>query len=137
MISIMYDVVKFDKSRIEDYLRIFDQASSGSVVCYCTHWNMTQEEIDNKIMEPVKNNVAPLSQISCEVAVERINKKLYGSIRCMGEYEYSSPLVAKVTFLSANFPSVPSTFWKGWKEVLPEEFKECIKADPNYAECFE
>ena len=22
-------------------------------------------------------------------------------------------------------------------QVLPEEFKECIKADPNYAECFE
>lgn len=64
-------------------------------------------------------------------------KKLYNSFRCMGEYEYSSPLVAKVTFLSANFPSVPSTFWKGWIEVLPEEFKECIKADPNYAECFE
>ena len=46
MISTMYDVVKFDKSRKEDYLRIFDQASSGSVVCYCTHWNMTQEEIE-------------------------------------------------------------------------------------------
>ena len=55
----------------------------------------------------------------------------------MGEYEYSSPLVAKVTFPSANFPSVPSTFWKGWIEVLPEEFMECIKAAPNYAECFE
>ena len=74
----------------------------------------------------------------------RINKyrlidkqRIDNSIRCMGEYEYSSPLVAKVTFLSANFPSVPSTFWKGWIEVLPGEFKECIKADPNYAECFE
>ena len=64
------------------------------------------------------------------------HKKLYDSIRCTGEYQYTSPLVAKVTFPSANFPSVPSTFWKGWMEVLPEEFKERIKADTNYAECF-
>ena len=65
------------------------------------------------------------------------HKKLYESIRCTGEYQYTSPLVAKVTFPSANFPSVPATFWKGWIEVLPEEFKERIKADSNYAECFE
>ena len=65
------------------------------------------------------------------------HKKLYDSIRCTGEYQYTSPLVAKVTFPSANFPSVPSTFWKGWIEVLPEELKERIKADSNYAECFE
>ena len=64
------------------------------------------------------------------------HKKLYDSIRCTGEYQYTSPLVAKVTFPSANFPSVPSTFWKGWIEVLPEEFKERIKADTNYAECY-
>ena len=65
------------------------------------------------------------------------HKKLYDSIRCTGEYQYTSPLVAKVTFPSANFPSVPATFWEGWIEVLPEEFKERIKADSNYAECFE
>lgn len=65
------------------------------------------------------------------------HKKLYDSIRCTGEYQYTSPLVAKVTFPSANFPSVPATFWKGWIEVLPEEFKERIKADSNYVECFE
>ena len=64
------------------------------------------------------------------------HKKLYDSIRCTGEYQYTSPLVAKVTFPSANFPSVPSTFWKGWMEGLPEEFKERIKEDSNYAECF-
>ncbi len=65
------------------------------------------------------------------------HKKLYDSIRCTGEYQYTSPLVAKVTFPSANFPSVPSTFWKGWIVVLPEEFKERIKSDSNYVECFE
>ena len=65
------------------------------------------------------------------------HKRLYDSIRCTGEYQYTSPLVAKVTFPSANFPSVLSTFWKGWIEVLPEEFKERIKSDSNYVECFE
>ena len=65
------------------------------------------------------------------------HKKLYDSIRCTGEYQYTSPLVAKVTFPSENFPSISATFWKGWIEVLPEEFKERIKADSNYAECFE
>ena len=64
------------------------------------------------------------------------HKKLYDSIRCTGEYQYTSPLVAKVTFPSENFPSVSASFWKGWIEVLPEEFKERIKADTNYAECF-
>lgn len=65
------------------------------------------------------------------------HKKLYDSIRCTGEYQYTSPLVAKVTFPSANFPPLPSTFWKGWIKVLPEEFKERIKSDSAYAECFE
>ena len=87
--STMYDVVEFDKSRTDDYLRIFDQASSGGVVCYCTHWNMTQEEIDQRIMEPVKNNVAQLSQISREVAVEMIGaEKIHGYLA----YEGNTPV---------------------------------------------
>ena len=65
------------------------------------------------------------------------HKKLYDSIRCTGEYQYTSPLVAKVTFPSENFPSISATFWKGWIEVFPEEFKERIKSDSNYEECFE
>ena len=65
------------------------------------------------------------------------HKKIYESIRCTGEYRYSAPLVAKVTFPSENFPSLTKTFWKGWMEILPEDFKEHIKADPNYSECFE
>lgn len=82
----MYNVVKFDKSRIEDYLRFFDQENSGSVVCYCTHWNMTQEEIDRRIIEPVKNNVAQLPQVSREVAVEMIGAdKMHGYLAYEGK----------------------------------------------------
>lgn len=82
----MCDVVRFDKSRIEDYLSIFDKVSSSGVVCYCTHWNMTQEEIDRNIMAPAKNNVAPISQISREVAVEMIHAdKIHGYLAYEGE----------------------------------------------------
>ncbi len=64
------------------------------------------------------------------------HKKIYESIRCTGEYRYTSPLVAKVTFPSENFPSLSQTFWKGWIEVFTEELNERIKSDPQYAECF-
>lgn len=75
----IYRVVAFDKSYIQDYLQMFDQENAGSVVCYCTHWNMTQEEIDQRIIEPVKKNEATLSQISREVAMEMINAdKIHG-----------------------------------------------------------
>ena len=64
------------------------------------------------------------------------HKKLYDTIRCTGEYQYSSPIVAKVTFPSENFPSISATFWKGWIEVLPVELIERIKSESEYAECF-
>ena len=105
----MHYIVKFDKSRIEDYLCIFDQDNSGSVVCYCTQWNMTQEEIDRRIIEPVKNNVAQLSQIAREVAVEMIHAdKIHGYL----VYEDESPVgwcncddKANYTFLARHVSS--------------------------------
>ena len=65
------------------------------------------------------------------------HNKCYSSVRCNGEYKYTSPLVAKVTFPGDNFPSVYSMFWKAWIEVLPDEFRERIESDSKYAECFE
>lgn len=65
------------------------------------------------------------------------HKKIYESIRCTGEYQYTAPLVARVAFPSENFPSLPKSFWKGWIEVLPDELKERIKTDLLFAECFE
>lgn len=76
-----------------------------------------------------------------ETALEYFKKgfehiKLYQSIRCTGEYQYSSPLVAKVTVPSEKFPSLSQTFWKGWIEILPDEFKKRIEENPQYVECF-
>lgn len=64
-------------------------------------------------------------------------KKLYESICRMGDYQYTAPLVTKVTLSGENFPSISETFWKGWLEGLSDDLKERIKADPQFAECFE
>ena len=77
-----------------------------------------------------------------ELAFEYFKKgfehnKIYNSIRCQGVYQYTAPLVSKVTFPSENFPSVPESFWKGWIEVLPDRLREQIKSDSQFAECFD
>lgn len=64
------------------------------------------------------------------------HNKIYESIRCSGEYKYTSPLISKVRFPSENFPVVPDDFWKAWLKLLPDKFKKLIKADPQFAECF-
>jgi len=65
------------------------------------------------------------------------HKKTYESIRNQGEYQYTAPLVSKVTFPSANFPSLANTFWKSWIEIFPDALQKRIQADPQFAECFE
>ena len=77
-----------------------------------------------------------------ELAFEYFKKgfehnKIYNSIRCQGVYQYTAPLVSKVTFPSENFPSVPESFWKGWIEVMPDRLREQIKSDSQFAECFD
>lgn len=64
--------------------------------------------------------------------------KLYNTIHRSGEYEYkyTSPLVSKVTFPSKNFPEVLANHWNTWMTYLPTKLKERIKANPEFAECF-
>ncbi len=64
------------------------------------------------------------------------HKKAYESVRCTGLYQYTAPLVSKVTFPSENFPSISETFWKGFIEPMTEDFKKRIQANPQFAECF-
>ena len=78
---------------------------------------------------------------SAKKAMEYFNKgfehkKIYESIRCQGVYQYTAPLVSKVTFPSENFPGLTETFWEGWISIFPEELVELIKADPKFEECF-
>lgn len=105
----MYSVVEFDTSRMEDYFQIFEKDVSSSVVCYCTQWNMTQEEIDRKILEPVIHNKAPLSRVSREVAEEMIYAdKIHGFLA----YEDKVPVgwcncddKSHYTFLARHVPA--------------------------------
>ena len=76
-----------------------------------------------------------------ETALEYFHKgfehnKIYESIRCKGEYQYTAPLVSKVTFPSENFPSVPESYWKDWIEFLSDDLRDRLKSDPKFAECF-
>lgn len=77
-----------------------------------------------------------------EKALEYVRKafehnRLYDSIRSQGEgeYMYTAPLVSKVTFPIGNFPSNTDMPWKDWLEVMPEDLKELIKADPQLKDC--
>ena len=70
--NVKMDVVKFDKSRAQDCLSIFDKDNSAGIVCYCTHWNMTREDIEQRILEPVKKNEVKLPKICREIAEELI-----------------------------------------------------------------
>lgn len=65
------------------------------------------------------------------------HKKIYESIRCKGEYQYTAPLVSKVTFPGENFPALTKTFWEGWISVFTDELKERIKTEAQFAECFD
>lgn len=60
----------------------------------------------------------------------------YRAIRGTGEYHYTAPLVAEVTFPSANFPPSPDNLWEGWQSILPDDFVEELKSDPDFAGCF-
>lgn len=87
-------------------------------------------------------NEARFDSKNIEQAFEYFKKafehgKLYGSIRCSGEYKYTAPLVDKVTFPSENLPAVTSSYWKDWIDLSPDELKNHIKADPQFAEFFE
>ena len=103
--------------------------------CGVTHYHLTELYLHAAVFEARLNKNSDQAFEYFKKGFE--HKKLYDSIRCTGEYQYTSPLVAKATSPSENFPSMSAMLWKGWIEVIPEELKERIKADSVYAECFE
>jgi len=59
------------------------------------------------------------------------------SIASQSEYQYTAPLVSKVTVKTENIPSVNDLYWKRQFEFIPDRLRELIKVDPQFAECFE
>lgn len=52
-------------------------------------------------------------------------------------YRYSAPLVAKVSLEKDQFPQIPDNFWAITMPRFSDEFKETIKEDEKFKECFE
>lgn len=62
--------------------------------------------------------------------------KAYCEIPREGEYIYTAPLVSKVTFPAKNFPITPDSYWQTTMNIIPDELKKRLEADPYFAECF-
>ena len=52
-------------------------------------------------------------------------------------YSYSAPLVAKVTLEEGQFQESPENFWAITMPQYSEEFKEALKQNEKFKECFE
>ena len=52
-------------------------------------------------------------------------------------YNYSSPLVAKVSLEKGQFQEIPANFWSITMPQYSEEFKEELKKNEKFKECFE
>lgn len=67
------------------------------------------------------------------------HNRLYNFVRSQDEdeYKYTAPLVSKVTFPTGSFPSDSEMPLKDWLEIMPENLKELIKADPLLKACYE
>ena len=51
-------------------------------------------------------------------------------------YNYSAPLVAKVSLAAGQFQENPENFWEITMPQYSEEFKESLKKNEKFAECF-
>ena len=119
----------------EDLAHLYESVFSDGR-CGIAHFHISEIYLHAAIYEARfgKKDVMQAFEYFCEGFK---HKKLYDSIAGGGEYRYTAPLVAKVTSPSESFPPLSKTFWHGWIEAFPEELKNLIKAEPQFAECFE
>lgn len=101
--------------------------------CGTAHSDISELYLHAALMEARNGNQ--------EIAFEYFCKgfehyKLLESISCSGEYQYTAPLVAKVTLTSENLTASPEIHLKDWISIFPDSFREYIKADSRFAECF-
>lgn len=62
--------------------------------------------------------------------------KEYCRIRTLGEYAYSSPLLADVILPADKFQKIPEQFWKNQMVQMTEMFCEQLRKNEKYRECF-
>lgn len=64
--------------------------------------------------------------------------KEYERISDEGEYSYSAPLVSNLKSpTKSNFPPMGEDFWKKEIKCFPENFRDELRKNEKYAECFE
>jgi len=51
-------IKRLEKEQVDDYLAFFDRISAGPLVCYCTHFHRTAEEVDASLRPSVKGEQA-------------------------------------------------------------------------------
>ena len=122
------------KRLLFDLINMYESVFSDGR-CGVGHYHLSELYLHVVICEAIYEN-------EIDSAMEHFDKgfehyKIYKSIRHQGIYQYTAPMVSKVTFPSENFPGLSENFWAGWISVFPEELVERIKSEPKYAECFE
>lgn len=66
------------------------------------------------------------------------HKKLYESVREQDVYQYTAPLVSKVSVSCAELPPLSRHYWwENWLGIFTDELTARIKSEPKYAECFD
>ncbi len=100
---------------------------------------------EHLIMGRIYKKLAKLEVINegdMQKAITHLDKsfthyKAYKKICGQGDYQYSAPLVSKVTVSGDKLPAVSDNFWKEIRDYIPEPLLTELRQNPKYAECFE
>lgn len=87
-------------------------------------------------------NLEARNEENIEKAINYFDKgfehyKEYLTISTAGEYQYTAPLVSRVSLSTDQIQPVPEFFWKNHMPTVPDVMKDRLRRIPKYAECFE
>ena len=87
-------------------------------------------------------NLEARNEENIEKAINYFDKgfehyKEYLTISTAGEYQYTAPLVSRVSLSTDQIQPVPEFFWKNHMPTVPDVMKDKLRRIPKYAECFE
>ena len=63
--------------------------------------------------------------------------KKYLTLSTFDEYQYTAPLIFRVSLSADQIQPVPDFFWKNHMQTVPDALKNELIKNPKYAECFE
>ena len=103
--------------------------------CGCEHWTLGRLYLKLSKLEVIYGE-------NIQKAITAFDKsfahyKAYKDICGQGDYQYSAPLVSKVTVSGDKLPAVWDEYWKGILNGMPDSLLAELRQIPKYAECFE